>query len=223
VDTVFYPVVVPVPAHADYYYEGGWHAEPPPVYVAEGTIVTPEEEPPIPEQISLRTKAEREFEIIARTFDLDWWQAKRVEDLISKRIIESVLAGGEAGEDGRIVFDKRKQELAITATPDDIMRIRTIVDDDRTYKLFTQEDLGNLVVDAVPLIDLRFAESDPSGALGVAADNYSAADAILRSSEVLASGREWWFNDNIGSMTVMDSPQNLDRLYESLETSPYLP
>jgi len=127
--------------------------------------------------------------VITRGYDLDWWQAKRVEDLISKQIIESILAGGEAGDESRIVFDKKKQRLIITATPDDIMRIRTIVDDDRAYKLITKENLGGLAVDAVPLVDLRFVENDPGAALRIAADNYSAGDEILRSSEVSPSGR----------------------------------
>lgn len=218
---VAYPVFLPVPVQADYYYEGAWREEPPPVYVGEGEIVVPAEREPIAEPLSVRTKAERELVMLTRTYDLDWWQAKRVEDLISKRIIESILAGGEAGEDSRIVFNKGKQELTITSTPEDIMRVRTIIDDDRTYKLFTREDLGGLVADAVPLVDLRFVESDPSTGFKIAADNYSAADEILRSSEVTPSGREWWFNDAIGTMTVKDSPQNLDAVYEVLETSPY--
>jgi len=219
-----YPVFVPVPVYADYYYDGGWHAAPP-VYLEEEIVVAPQpervvEQPPR-EYVSVRTKAERELVVIARTYDLDWWQAKRVEDLVSKQVIESILAGGEAGEQSRIVFDKGKQRLAITGTPEDIMRIRTIIDDDRTYKLFTAEDLGGLVADAVPLVDLQFVESDPSGALRIAADNYSAADEILRSSEVSPFGREWWFNHRIGTMTVKDSPQNLDGLYEFIETRPY--
>jgi hypothetical protein len=229
-----YPVFVPVPAAYDYYYDGGWHEELPPYFVEqemivppvapeEEIIVTPTAEPePAPEYISVMTKAELEFVLITRTYDLDWWQAKRVEDLISKQIIQSVLAGGEAGENGRIVFDKRKQKMTITGTPDDVLRIRTIVDDDRTYKLFTQEDLGDLAVDAVPLVDLRFLENDPSGALRIATDNYSGADELLRASEDTPSGREWWFNDRIGTMTVRNSVQNLDAVYEFLETSPYL-
>jgi len=218
--TPAYPVFVAVPVDSDYYYDGGWHAEPLP-YVEEGEIVVPSAEEPAPEYFSVQSKGERELVVITRGYDLDWWQAKRVEDLISKQIIESILAGGEAGDESRIVFDKKKQRLIITATPDDIMRIRTIVDDDRAYKLITKENLGGLAVDAVPLVDLRFVENDPGAALRIAADNYSAGDEILRSSEVSPSGREWWFNDRIGTMTVKDSVQNLDTLYEFLETSPY--
>jgi len=216
-----YPVVMPVPIYSDYYYDGGWHAEAP-VYVAEGEIVVPSAEEPAPEYLSVRTKAEREFVVITRAYDLDWWQAKRVQDLISKQILESILAGGEAGENSRIVFDKAKQRLILTATPEDIMRIRTIIDDDQTYNLFSQEDLGGLIADAVPLVDLRFVEDDSSAALRIAADNYSGTDEILRSSEVSPSGREWWFNSRIGTMTVKDSAKNLDAVYEFLETSPYL-
>ncbi len=215
-----YPVFVPVPVYADYYYDGGWHEEAP-LYM-EAEIVAPEELEPVSEYVSVLTKAERgEPEIITRGYDLDWWQAKRVEDLISKQIIESILTGGEAGENARVVFDKRKQRLVITATSDDIMRIHTIVDDDRTYKRFTQQDFGGLAVDAIPLVDLRFVESDPSAALRVAADNYSGADEILRSSEVSPARREWWFNHQLGTMTVFDSAQNLDTVYELLETRPY--
>ncbi len=176
---------------------------------------------PRPEQMTILTKAERGLEIITRAYDLDWWQAKRVEDLISKGIIEGVLAGGEAGEDSRIVFDKKKQKLAITGSPDDIMRVRTIIDDDNTYRLFTQEEFGGLVADAVPLVDLTFVEADPSGALRIAADNYSAADELLRSSEDAPFGREWWFNERIGTMTLKNSVANLDSLYEFMETRPY--
>ncbi len=210
-----------MPVYADYYYGGGWHTEAPPFYEeVEEIVVAPGGEAPS-EYLSVLTKAERELEIITRGYDLDWWQAKRVADLISKQIIESILTGGEAGENARIVFDKRKQRLIITATPDDIMRIHTIVDHDRTYKLFTQQDFGGLVVDAIPLVDLRFVESDPSAALRVAADNYSGADEMLRSSEVSPARREWWFNDQLGTMTVFDSAQNLDTVYEVLETRPY--
>jgi hypothetical protein len=214
-------VYVGVPVGADYYYDGGWHVEAPPVYVAEGEIVTPTAEEPLPEYMSVRTKAERQVQLITRAYDLDWWQAKRVEDLLSKQLIQSVLAGGEAGEDGRVVFDKRKQRFVITGTPDDILRIRTIVDNDRTYNLFAQGEFGDLVADAVPLVDLSFLENDPSAALRVAADNYTGADQVLRSAAISSSGREWWFNDELGTMTVKDSAQNLDMVYEFLETSPY--
>ncbi len=221
VEPVFYPVFMGVPVMADYYYEGGWHEEPP-LYVEEQIVVPSAAEPePAPEYVYVRTKAEREPVVMTRAYDLDWWQAKRVEDLISKQIIESILAAGEAGENGRIVFDKRRQRLVITAAPDDILRIRTIVDDDRTYKLLTQSEFGDLVADAVPLVDVRFLESDPSGALRVAADNYAGVDEILRSSEISPLKREWWFNDRLGTMTVYDSAQNLDALYEFMETRPY--
>jgi hypothetical protein len=220
-----YPVYVPVPVvESPYYYEGGWHPEPP-VYFEEERVVAPVEEiEPIQgsDYASIGTKAEREFAMISREYDLDWWQAKRVEDLVSKGVIDSVLAGGEGGEESRIVYDKTKQRLTMTGTPDDIMRVRTIIDDDRTYRLFSQEDLGELVVDAVPLVDLRFIETDSSSALRIAADNYSAADEILRSSGVAPSGREWWFNDQLGTMTVRNSVENLDSLYEFMETRPYI-
>jgi hypothetical protein len=218
---VAYPVFVPVPVYGDYYYDGGWHAEPP-IYVEEEPIVVGPGEEPAPQQVSVRTKAERELVVITRVYDLDWWQAKRVEDLISKQIIQSVLAGGEAGESSRVVYDKAKQRLTITGTPEDILRIRTITDDDRTYRLFTEEDFSGLAVDAVPLVDLGFVESDPSTALGVAADNYSGADEILRTSGVSPAGREWWFNERIGTMTVKDSPENLDAVYDFMETRPYV-
>lgn len=220
-EAVPYPIFVPVPVYANYYYDGGWYAEPP-VIVEEQEVVVAPRTVPVAEYPAMRTKAERELELITRTYQLDWWQAKRIEDLISKQIIESILAGGEAGESSRIVFEKVKQRVTITGTPEDVMRIRTIVDDDRSYKLFTEEDLGGLVVDAVALVDLRFMEKDASAALRVAADNYSGADEVLRSSETSPAGREWWFNDRIGTMTVKDSPANLDALYDFMETRPYL-
>lgn len=222
-----YPLFLPVPAYGHYYYDGGWYDEPP-VYIEEEIIIPPGEEvvvepepEPILEQIPIQTKGERELVLITRTYNLDWWQAKRVEDLISKGIVESVLAGGEAGESSRIVYDKRKEKLSITASPDDILRIRTIIDDDRTYKFFAEEDLGGLVVDAVPLVDLRFLEKDRTAALRIAADNYSGADEILRSSEIAPSGREWWFNDRLGTITVKNSVENLDGVYDLLENAPY--
>jgi hypothetical protein len=185
-------------------------------------MIVPQEAETPPEYVSVRTKAERELVLMTRTYNLDWWQAKRIEDLISKQIVQSVLAGGEAGDSSRIVFDKVNQKLTITGSPEDLMRVRTMVDDDRTHKLFMGEGLGDLVVDAVPLVDLRFVETDPSAGLRVAADNYSASDGILRSSAVSPSGREWWFNENIGTMTVKDSPENIDTLYDFMESRPYI-
>ncbi len=223
-----YPLYVPIPVDAHYYYDGGWY-DVPPVYLEEQIVVAPGEErvliepqtEPTPEEPFLLAKGERELVLITRTYNLDWWQTKRVEDLISKGIIESVLAGGEAGESSRFVYDKQKQRLTIAASPDDIMRIWTVIDDERTYKFITGEDFGGLVVDAVPLVDLRFLEKDPTLALRVAADNYAGADEILRSSEIAPSGREWWFNDQLGTMTVKNSAENLDAVYNFLETSPY--
>ncbi len=229
VETVAYPVFVPVPVYQPYYYEGGWHEEPP-VYFEQAVVSPPPAPEPAPEPepepgveyASVATKAERQLEITTRGYDLDWWQAKRVEDLISKGIVESVLAGGEAGEKSRIVFDKTKQRLVITASPDDILKVRTIIDDDLTYKLFTQEDLGGLVVDALPLVDLRFLEGDAGAALRIAADNYAGADDLLRSSENAPFGREWWFNDRLGTMTIKDSAENLDGVYDYMEQRPYV-
>ncbi len=225
VSTVPYPVFVPVPVDAGFYYDGGWHEEAP-IYVEDmmsapvmGEIV--EEPEPVPAAPPILTKAERELVLITRRYDLDWWQARRVEDLISKGIIESVLAGGEGGESNRFVYDKQKEKMTITASPDDILRMRTIIDDDRTYKFFTQEDLGGLVADAIPLVDLQLLEQEPTVALRVAADNYSGADEILRSSETSPAGREWWFNDRLGTMTVKSVPENLDEVYDSLESRPY--
>jgi hypothetical protein len=223
--TVAYPVFVPVPVDAGYYYDSGWHEEAP-IYVEEtmiapamGEIVSePQRAAAAPPVL---TKAERELALISRSYNLDWWQARRVEDLISKGIIEGVLKGGEGGESNRFVYDKQNEKMTILGSPDDILRIRTIIDDDRTYKFFTQEDFGGLVVDAVPLVDLQFIEQAPSVALQVAADNYSAADEILRSSETVPAGREWWFNDRLGTMTVKSLPENLDAVYDSLDSRPY--
>lgn len=223
--TLSYPIFVPVPVDAGYYYDGGWHEEAP-IYVEEmivapatGEIVS--EPQPAPAAPPVLTKAERELVLITRQYDLDWWEARRVEDLISKGIIEGVLTGGEGGESNRFVYDKQNEKMTITGSPDDILRIRTIIDDDRTYKFFTQEDFGGLVVDAVPLVDMEFLEQAPSVALRVAADNYSAADEILRSSETAPAGREWWFNDQLGTMTVKSLPEHLDAVYDSLDSLPY--
>lgn len=224
--TVAYPVFVPVPVDAGYYYDSGWHEEPP-VYYVEETMIAPamgeivSEPQPAAAAPPVLTKAERELVLISRQYNLDWWQARRVEDLISKGIIEGVLAGGEGGESNRFVYDKQNEKMTVTGSPDDILRIRTIIDDDRTYKFFTQEDFGGLVVDAVPLVDMEFLEQAPSVALQVAADNYSAADEILRSSETSPAGREWWFNHQLGSMTVKSLPEHLDAVYESLDSRPY--
>lgn len=182
-----------------------------------------EPEPEVaPEGVSIARKSELQRVLVTRNYDLDWWQSNRVQDLISKGIIESLLAGGEGGEKSRIVFDKMKQRLTITAPPDDVMKVRTIIDDDLTYRLFTREEMGDLVADVVPLVDLRFFESDPNAALRTATDNYAAADDVLRSSEKAPLGREWWFNDRLGTVTVKDSAENLDQVYNFMESRPYL-
>lgn len=226
-----YPVFVPVPVMGRYYYDGGWYAEPPP-YVGEAEVIIPAEpeveeiaepEPEVtPEGVSIAAKAQLEAVLITRSYNLDWWQANRIEDLISKGIIESILAGGQGREKSRIVFDKMKQRLTITAPPDDILKVRTIVDDDLTYRLFTREELDEVVADVVPMVDLRFLETDASAALRTATNNYAAADDVLRSSEKAPLGRDWWFNDRLGTVTVKDSAENLDRLYEFMENQPYL-
>lgn len=230
-EPVPYPMFVPVPVTGQYYYDGGWYAEPPP-YVEEAEVIIPPEpeveeiaepEPEVaPEGVPIARKSELQRVLVTRNYDLDWWQSNRVQDLISKGVIESLLAGGEGGQKSRIVFDKMKQRLTITAPPDDVMKVRTIIDDDLTYRLFTREEMGDLVADVVPLVDLRFFESDPNAALRTATDNYAAADDVLRSSEKAPLGREWWFNDRLGTVTVKDSAENLDQVYNFMESRPYL-
>ena len=151
---------------------------------------------------------------------------RKIAFIIENQIAETIFA--DSGSDFEESFDYRKsaRKLIITAMPESIARLATILYDYNTYRSYVAlyDSSSRLQVGVFSLVDPQLKKSDPTEAERIARENFGSLKELLdTSNQRWWSGRDkrCWYNSKYGTATIVDEPEMIEKAREFLRHQPY--
>lgn len=165
-----------------------------------------------------------EEKYIVKTIELSGAERERVEALLEKEIIQNVLAAVDPENENRYEFDRRERTLMLTAPEEVVLRVQTMVQDRRTFEA-VRGGVKGLAVDVISVVSPAFLEEDRHGADRLGESNYEEIEDYLRDldNSYYANGKKCWYNEEIGTMTIIDEEENIYRAWDHMNGLPYIP
>ena len=171
-------------------------------------------------------KGQTEEELVVKTLRLSTIEGKRVETLLQKEVIQSILA--DIPEEYGATFEYRplSNQLILTAPLEIVLKIQTLIQDEKTFHYFVEKELDDkLVIAIISVVHPLFLEKDYPRAIQLATDNYKAVNKLLQSldSDYRQADKDCWLNSEIGTITIVDEEQNIFAAYGYIDRLPYIP
>lgn len=173
-------------------------------------------------------KGETEENLIVKTLTLTREEAERVNLLLDAEIIQNILASvvpdDENSDEAGIKYDEENGLMMITAPEELVLKIQTIIQDEATFDAFYNGDDLN-AVDVIAVVSPVFLEKDYNEAVRLGESNFIELSRYLASLDLYYNikGKKCWYNENIGTITVIDSEENLYRAWDYMNRFPYIP
>ena len=167
---------------------------------------------------------------IARTLKLDPLQCRRLEALLdTNRLQEIMLEEADddevEGNEAVVSYEKRKRAVSLSGRASLVAKLATLITDESSYKAYTTEQARGNVVEVLSIVELRWLENEPEPAFNIADLNF---DGLLRlvgagTDEHRRGAKAIWFNDEYGTVTLIDEPDTIRKAREYLAVMPYAP
>ena len=153
--------------------------------------------------------------------DISWINRN---DHIIQNILASVAPDEENREENSYEYQTDEGLLIVTAPEELVLKIQTIVQDEATFDAFNNGS-GELAVDVISVVSPVFLEKDYNEAVRLGGMNSEEISKFLASLDrnYRYSDKKCWYNESIGTITVVDDEENLYRAWDYMNKFPYIP
>jgi hypothetical protein len=165
---------------------------------------------------------------IARTIDLDALHSTYLQQLLDTNRLQEIMLDeiGTDEQSGAVVsYEPRKRAVSLSGRESLVAKLATLITDESTYKAYTTEQAAGNVVEVLSIVELRWLEAESEPALNVADLNFSGLLRLLGagSDEYRRRAKAVWFNEDLGTVTLIDAPDTVRKVREYLAAMPYAP
>jgi hypothetical protein len=178
-----------------------------------------------------------EQKVLVKSIHLDQAARERLDDLLARNVIQDIMLadasdGGDATTDGSdsrddalFSYDPDKGVVNISGRAELVAKLATLLTDESTYTAYTTPQPNGNAVEIVSLVDLQWLERAPEPALNIADLNFSGLRRLVGAAgnDYRRLSKALWFNDQYGTVTVIDQPDTIAKIRTYLDPMPYAP
>jgi len=172
----------------------------------------------------LNTLPKNTFEqpVLVKTLALSRLDCRRLEDLLQRNLIQELTLDDE---DAVVLYERQKSTVSLSGRAELVAKLVTLITDESTYKAVTCEQPHGNAVEIISVVDARWLERDPESALNIADLNFAGLQRLVgaRTAEHRRFRKALWFNETLGTVTVVDQPDTIQKVHEYLAVMPYAP
>ena len=155
---------------------------------------------------------------VVQTFRVDLTLRRKINFILKHNIAEEIFAESASDFKESFNYDRKAGKLIITALPESLARILTILYDYDSYKSYiSSRDSGTRwKADVVSLADLALAGTDRASANKIAKENFGNIKKLLNVSDwrYRSSGKRCLYNSSYYTVTIMDNPEKIEEVKE---------
>jgi len=161
----------------------------------------------------------------ATALKLDRPEARRLEDLLQRNLIQELLIDDTGEQQAVVSYRRRTHTVSLSGSAELVAKLATLITDESTYKAYTTAQSHGNIVEIVTIVDLGWLERHPEPALNIADLNF---DGLIRlvgahKADHRRLRKALWLNDLFGTVTIVDQPDTIRKVRDYLAIMPYAP
>ncbi len=171
------------------------------------------------------TKGMRKPAFITRRVELAGPELKHAEKLLRSSIVRKIFLESSRPSDCVFSIERLSGCVQLTGPAEIVAGLQTMIQDNMTFLFATRERPSDKTLAVLTVVDPDFLRTEPDVAAGIAEDNYEGIKRILnwQDNDYRRSGKRAWLNRPLGTVTILDRRENVEKVREYLAIRPYAP